>query len=289
MYLKTSSIFVKICSLDDTELAPTIMDAVIKSSNPQRLHFGVYLIYKNKESLQALESVVEEVKMYGARVKYEAKEYSKYLLGVGKARHTVDQMYNNQDWVLQIDSHSWFPYNWDQTLTELLMYQDPKTILTGYAGPYKYEESVRKPIGLGKLMYPKLSTEKVFANWLPENWQPIYPDVDDMFIPTKFCANFSFGTRKWGEYSGVFEKAIFFSEEPVQTMNLKSRGFKLLYPNIDEPMICHLYHQDINEYGSRLSISDYLGDFESDYLLNVMDKHYFTEYYGGNKRRGNLA
>ena len=103
----------------------------------------------------------------------------------------------------------------------------------------------------------------------------MYPQNKEPFIPTKFSANFAFGTYKWGKYSGVFEKAIFFSEEPIQTKRLKRKGFKLLYPNIDEPLICHLYAQDINERGKRKSFTDYLSDHDSNYLMNVMDRHYF--------------
>ena len=274
----SQTIFVKICSLDDSELAPTIIDCVLKSSAPHKLHFGISLMYKDENTLKQFMEAKKEAESFGAVFRVITQPYSKFLIGVGKARATVDSMYKNEDYVLQVDSHSWFPHHWDTTLKSLIMYRDPKTILTGYAAPYSYEDSKREPKDMGKLLYPELTNEKLFCDWLPDNWRPIYPEVEDLFIPTKFCANFSFGTSKWGEYSGVFEKAIFFSEEPVQTQKLRAKGFKLLYPNLDEPLICHLYYQDINEYGKRKSFDDYISDFEANYLMNVMDKHYYENF-----------
>jgi|TARA_B100000902_G_C27285247_1_gene904035 hypothetical protein len=270
-----NSIFIKICSLDDTELSSTILDAVFKSSKPKNLYFGVYLMYKDKKTLSDLESAKNIARSYGSKFYTIAKPLDTNNLGVGRARKIVDDMYGGQDYVLQIDAHSWFPWNWDTTLKSLMYYKNPKTILTGYAAPYHYAGSHRQPKDTGKLMLPEMTREKTFCEWLPENWRPIYPTTEDPFIPTKFCANFAFGTHKWGEYSGIFEKAIFFSEEPVQTINLQRKGFKLEYPNIDEALICHLYAQDINSRGRRKAFTDYLSEYESNYLMNVMDRHYF--------------
>jgi hypothetical protein len=38
-----ASIFIKICSLDDKELVPTIYDAITKADKPQNLRFGIYI------------------------------------------------------------------------------------------------------------------------------------------------------------------------------------------------------------------------------------------------------
>lgn len=275
MKVDPASIFIKICSLDDTELSATILDAVFKAKRPEKLYFGVYLMYEDNKTLTSIKAAREVAEQYGAKFYLITKPLKSTLLGVGKARKTVDEMYSGQEYVLQIDAHSWFPWNWDETLKNLLCYKDPMTILTGYAAPYEYNNRFRQPKDHGKLMYPKLTKEKIFCEWLPENWHPVYPESNEPFIPTKFSANFAFGTYKWGQYSGVFEKAIFFSEEPVQTKRLKRKGFKLLYPNVDEPLICHLYAQDINKKGKRKSFTDYLSDHDSNYLMNVMDRHYF--------------
>ena len=44
-------------------------------------------------------------------------------------------MFDGQDYVLQIDSHTWFCENWDTKLINIHD-GDDKTILTAYAGQY---------------------------------------------------------------------------------------------------------------------------------------------------------
>ena|GEM_PF-3174567 len=275
-----SKIFVKVCSLDDEELVPTLYDAIIKADKPENLHFGVYLHYKDKQSLEVLMDNLKELKKEGSKFTILTAEFSQYLLGVGKSRATVDNMYDDEEYVLQIDSHSWFPFSWDSRLIDLIKHHNPKTILSGYCAPYIYDDhGVRTPVDIGKLLLKKFTPEKVINDWLDPQWITIYPETDQPFIKTEFCANFSFGTYEWGKYSGIYEKAIFFSEEPVQTVNLRRKGFELLYPNINEPLICHLYKNDIKDKGTRKDFTDYLSDHDADYLLNVMDRHYYDSYF----------
>ena len=279
MKVDSAKIFIKICSLDDTELVPTIYDALTKSDNPTNLHFGIYLHYKYGESYLDLQNNLPNFKKYGAKFNIVSVKYNKNLLGVGQARSIVDDMYQNEEYVLQIDSHSWFPVSWDSRLKELLGFHSSKTILTGYAAPYIYEGGVRVPIDLGKLLYKQYTTEKVINNWLYPQWITCYPKSNEYFIDIDFCANFAFGSYEWGRYSGINKQSIFFSEEPIQTTNLKRKGFDLLYPNINEPLICHLYKNDIKEKGKRKDFTDYISEHESDYLLNIVDRNYYEEFF----------
>ena len=273
-----SRIFIKICSLDDTELVPTIADAIVKADKPENLEFGIYLHYKDKDTLLSLNEAISEFKKEGASFTIKSHHFVKSKLGVGNARHEVDSMYTDQDYVLQIDAHSWFPFSWDNRLIDLISYHDNKTILTGYAGPYRYENTIRTPVDLGKLMLKRYTLEKTINEWLYPQWITVYPESDDdMFIETDFCANFAFGTSEWGKYSGIDRNSIFFSEEPLQSRNLERKGFTLLYPNIDEPMVCHLYDQDIKTFGKRKRFTDYVSQFEADYLLNVTDRNYYEK------------
>jgi len=275
-----NSIFVKICSLDDTELITTIDDAIMKSSGENRLHFGIYLIYKDTKTLRTFVGNLKRWKMFNdAEFTVRTVKYHKELLGVGQARNVVDNLYDGQKYVLQIDSHSWFPWQWDTTLIDLIKYHSSKTILTGYAGPYQYSGLVdRRPIGLGKLQLKVPTKDRLFCEWM-DNWYTIYPKEETPYIKTDFCANFAFGTHKWGEYSGVDPQSIFYSEEPIQTKNLKNKGFRLLYPNIDEPLICHLYTQDIRKKGTRKNFTDYISYEEADYLMNFVDRNVYCENF----------
>lgn len=67
MKVDVSKIFVKVCSLDDEELVPTLYDAIIKADKPENLHFGVYLHYKDKQSLEVLMDNLKELKKEGSK------------------------------------------------------------------------------------------------------------------------------------------------------------------------------------------------------------------------------
>lgn len=283
MKVDSAKIFIKICSLDDSELVPTIYDAILKAEDPSSLNFGIYLQYRDTLYLKELEHNLPKFKQHGSNFKVISEPLKKSMLGVGKARHKVDSMYDNEEYVLQIDAHSWFPLGWDNRLKELLGFHSAKTILTGYAAPYIYEDNIRVPVDLGKLLYKQYTTEKVINNWLYPQWITCYPKSNEYFMDVDFCANFAFGTYEWGKYSGINKESIFFSEEPIQTMNLKRKGFTLLYPNIDEPLICHLYANDITTKGERRSIYSYLSKLDAEHLFDVVDRNIYENYLNKQK------
>ena len=54
----------------------------------------------------------------------------------------------------------------------------------------------------------------------------------------------------------------------------------MLYPNVDEPIICHLYAQHITEQSEREPYTNYLTPEEHEYL-----DHYDSEVYHGHMDR----
>ena len=275
--LKT--IFVKIPSLDDNELVPTLKDCLDKAEHPERVHIAVSLIYSDKKHLEDLVKFKEAYSE--ANLQIVTREYEVNHIGVGKQRKIVGDMYDGQDYVLQVDSHTWFCKNWDTKLIDLHD-GDDKTILTAYAGQYGYVNGTRQPIGDGKLRFPTIvEGDKQFASFT-DAWkdEPVYND-DREFIPVdKFCANFAFGTKHWGIQTGLVSESVFWSEEPLQTEYLKINKYNFLYPNIDEPLICHLYAQHITEDSKRTPYTNYLTIEEHEFLDN-----YDAEVYHGHMDR----
>lgn len=273
----SQKIFVKIASLDDSELKHTIYNAVHSAEEPDRLVFGIFLNYKNNVAKEELEDYVSELCKY-SYFKLRITTYSEEFIGVGKARGLVDDMYSDEDYILQIDAHTWFAENWDTTLINLLKQTPDKTILTGYATPYKYINNIRIPEQHGFLL-PQYTNKNIWNDWTM-NWTLVKPTNDVDFIDTKFCANFAFSSKEWGAYSGLHKQSVFWSEEPLQTINLLNNDFKLLYPNINEPVIGHLYSEDIvGELGKRLTIEQSVGEEKAEYLMNVVDRNVYLDFF----------
>lgn len=279
------TIFINFPSLDDSEVFATITDAVSKAKYPERVHFGVAVLYSSNVYKRHFRKFA---KQFGEKIKtVEIKVTARNVfetLGVGKGRAAASSLYSSEDYVLQVDSHTWFAQDWDETLIQLHQEASSslnlkKVILTGYAGHYRYvSENTREPFtDEGKLRYPFMCVEKRFSNVIP-NWldAPVPESYVEKFVPcVKFNANFSFGDRNFGEYSGVLPNAVFFEEELTQTINLISKGFNLVFPVLLEPLICHLYSDHFNSFGGhRTSLPDYMSPVVSDAFGSRTDSNY---------------
>ena len=280
------TIFVKIPSLDDDELIPTIKNAIYAAKNPKRIHLGISLMYSEDKYRNSLLDTLQTIK---SQFKHTVvtTTFKKELLGVGKQRKIVNDMYDGEDWVLQIDSHTWFAPHWDEKLINIHP-KDPMTILTAYAGQYHYVNNQRVPLGNGKLRYPKIQKGLRQYARFTDNWidEPIYDDKRQFIESEKFCANFAFGTSEWGKNPCLVEEAIFFAEEPLQTVYLKKAGFDLVYPNLAGPIICHLYNQHIKEKGHRKSFTEYISQEEAVYLMDGQDGNLYRKHMKQLSRQG---
>ena len=108
-----STIFVSIASYRDSECYYTIKDIFNKAYNPNRVFIGVVW-----QSMPGIDSINMQ-NDYGDNViiaTIDARESH----GVCWARHKVQELWDGQDFYLQIDSHSRFINNWDIILFEEL-------------------------------------------------------------------------------------------------------------------------------------------------------------------------
>ena len=280
----SSTIYVSIASLYDPELIPTIHDAFSKAKNPARLFLGVSIIDSNPKLYK---EVLKETKKYGDNIsiiftKLKSKKEHE-VLGVGRGRKLAHSMYADQDYFLQIDSHTMFLQNWDEVLISLhkesVIYftKNPKTILTGYAGMYFVDEKQSRhldPIANGDMpagfLYPvftRLEKNGPVPMWSMTALDKV-SDTEERFIPcTKFNANFAFGNRYFAKYPGIPESAVFFEEEIFQSVSLLSMGFSLAFPNVGDALVKHLYvgqtmtdKGPVLNFGGRKAANDYLTD-----------------------------
>lgn len=122
------SIFVAVAAYCDPWLWPTIKNGWQQAKNPEQLVFGVFeQNYLDGESLR-------ERLPCANQVRYNF-EHVRNARGVCWARDRVFSLYGIEDYVLQVDSHTCFEPNWDETLVQYLaelLPNHPKVILTGY-------------------------------------------------------------------------------------------------------------------------------------------------------------
>ena len=301
------SIYISICCLGvDTELIKTIKSAKDNATNPDDIHIGIAFIGNKKFS----EEILKEAAPY---TNITSQFYSlKENLGVGRARSLATSMYAGQDYFLQVDAHTFFLQNWDTFLVERFTLacketKNEKTVLSGFPGRYGYvddegrdvfwvDDRAGYPVYLKGFHYLtpdngadlRVNIFKSYKGLIP-HWNPVNDEnilktmySENNFIPLiKISAAFMFGNKHLGLYTGLDPTSEFWEEEIIQSINLVSEGFSLVFSGPYCPAT-HMYSEDRRDSrGSREYYTDYL---DSRVLTDKIASH-FLEFIKNNKSK----
>ena len=130
--LRPNTIFVSIASYRDDECKDTVYDMFEKATNPDRIYAGV--VQQNKEGKEDCFESCAKCKARKASGHIRVKEF-KHLDAKGPtfARFEASKLWENEQYYLQIDSHSKFQPGWDEiVIAEIEATRDPKGIIGGY-------------------------------------------------------------------------------------------------------------------------------------------------------------
>lgn len=126
------TIFVQIASYRDPECQWTVRDLFAKAKHPERIHVGICWQYdpdKDKDCFLEEAPYPEQVRI--SPFHWNESE------GVCWARHQARTLYDGEDYVLSIDSHTRFVQNWDQqVIAQLEECDSPKPVLSNHPAAY---------------------------------------------------------------------------------------------------------------------------------------------------------
>jgi hypothetical protein len=229
-------IFVQIASYRDPELIPTIKSCLENAKNPENLNFGICRQYHPDDKFDDLKEYENDERFRIINVLYiEAK-------GVCWARNQVQQLYNEEEYTLQIDSHMRFEKNWDDTLIGMVnQLQDlgiPKPLLTGYVSSYDPNNDPQ-----GRVMVP---WRMVFDKFIPEGAVFFLPETipnwEDLTIPVParfYSAHFCFTLGQFSKEVQHNPEFYFHGEEISITVRAFTHGYDLFHPH--KVVIWHEY------------------------------------------------
>lgn len=128
------SIFIQLSSYHDYELPNTINSALQNSSGEYEIYFGVHHIYYEVDDISIPK--IPNVRLTVSKAPNN--------LGMGIGRLIAHQHYQNEDYYVQVDSHTRFMPNWDKNfISKIKEYQAAgikKPLLTAYPKNYWYED-----------------------------------------------------------------------------------------------------------------------------------------------------
>lgn len=213
---------------------PTVRDLLEKAKNPQRIRIGVL----NQRSDQ--DDFVDEIR-HLVRLKEVNYKESK---GTCWARNQVQQLYDGEDFSLQLDSHHRFEKNWDDILFG--MYEDLKdenAILTSYPPQYRPEwsyDQYQKEIYICKIKGFGGDGKIEAVPHVFENWRSAKSPRRAVHV----AAGFVFGKGEINEKVPYDPEFYFSGEESALAVRYFTHGYNLYHPH---KIICYHYYERKNQ------------------------------------------
>jgi len=243
----TNTIFVSMPAQDDEETKHSIRSAFNNAEFPERIYVGVALTSlktKHKKEIEHLMSNNKNIKL--DYVKQKKNDLS--TLGIGQGRLRASSLYDDQDYMLQVDCHTFFDKNWDSKMIDMFHEAakevgDDDMVISCIPLLYSYTKD-------GKLVKDK-SPESRYATYIADSFfidvVPQWREVDIMsmksegFYPAhKLNPACTFGNKKFAKDPGIHKEAIFYDEDWTQQLNLFNRGIAFVFPNFKDFPIRHL-------------------------------------------------
>jgi hypothetical protein len=230
-------IFVSIVSYRDSELLPTIKSLLNNADNPEGISLGV--VSQDIESEHPDLSFVKNLSYINMDFR-DAR-------GVGYARKLAMDLYNGEDFFLQIDSHMRFAKSWDTKLIKMLektqeMSDNKKSILSQFPAPYEIHTN-------GKEFYPQDNEEL----WTEPSWSKVHnrdhgawsaerQKIHDLSVPHPthtLLAGYLFSIGDFVKEIPYDERISFMGEELCLAIRAYTRGWDLYSPN--DMLVWHYY------------------------------------------------
>ena len=232
------TIFISIASYRDSELSKTITSAINNAEHPEDLYFGV--VYQGTEREKPDLSYVNNLSII--------EMHPKFAKGAGYARSLAMGLYKDEDYFLQIDSHTRFVPGWDtKSISELNKAKEisnnQKIILSYFPSAFIVEGS--KDTVLTKsndhATYPMIQVPVI--NNL-EKWGAKRLDFEDKDRKFPELSKTVLGGYIFSDGSIVKEvpydpEISFFGEEICFAVRAWTRGWDIYSPSID---ICYHFY-----------------------------------------------
>lgn len=248
------TIFVSIASFCDPYLRFSIESAMAQATQPERIVLGV--VDQSSEPLNPW--LADQV--YADRVRYLLID-PLHSRGVCWARHLAQALFDDEDFFLQVDSHTWFQPGWDELLVQhmqRLSQVSHKPLLSIYPPGFEFDADgqpvIRRDLGpnVGAFV-PKpnqaLSGESRVLKFKAISRQPLSDNANEADAVDVW--HYARGTHLAGGFllaSGEFVHEVpydpsfyFHGEEQGLALRAFTHGWDVFHPQFNRVPVHHLY------------------------------------------------
>lgn len=226
---RAPTIFVSIAAYRDPQVIPTVEDCIAKSSHPAALRFGI--CWQRDPS--------DPVLPFSKDRRIRVAEYDwQESRGIAWARAVCMQLFDGEDYYLQIDSHHRFVEGWDE---KLLRHMDltgsAKPILTAHVRNLDLNHPEVMPTGLPR---------SVFARWdghIPHFRTGVTPVAERLARPARarsisghFCFSIGDFVREVPSDPNIY---YYGGSEITVAVRAFTSGYDMFHP--PEPILSHAY------------------------------------------------
>ncbi len=264
-------IFLSIAAYCDTQLIPTIDDALREASNPERIILGVHLQDTDIARKELLDQNYLNLKLI-----YTPKEQAE---GAVWARNRIKrELYCGEDYFMQIDSHSRFKNNWDNLLiNQFESIQEDRVVLTTYPNHFEISDEDRSYLQLTN--HSPLRIRKFLTDYWEENRLTAgnsHKMEDYEIKESKWCAaGFLFTTKDWVESIKVPDDILFNGEEDLMTHLSFLKGYNLRVTS--EACVWHNYNYKNEKTGERYK--EFNPNMKRDDAMSIVNRKLFGSIY----------
>ena len=227
-------IFVSIASYRDPELLKTIKDCLNKAKYPERLTFGIAWQHSDTDEWDTLDEYKKDPRFKILDIDYSQSE------GVCWARNKIQELWDNETYYLQLDSHHRFTENWDIILVKMIKSLQKKEsqnpLITAYLPSYNPSDESRLE-DVWTLEFDRYQPQgPIFIkphNY--NNWKELKEPIPARFL----SGHFIFTLGKWAQEVKYDPLLYFHGEETSLAARSYTHGYDLYHPHI--PIIWHEY------------------------------------------------
>jgi len=233
------TIFISIASYRDPELIHTINSAIKNALHPENIRFG--LVIQDFEAEMPDISNIKNVSVL--------RLHHREARGAGFARAMAMELYKNEDYYLQVDSHTMFAKNWDELCIQQLeqarsIANNDRVILSYFPAPYYVEGRVRGIVTKSlddRKTYP--TKQKPHLNSRKQWTAKRIELTDQKFLTpeesTTILGGFIFCDGRIVKEVPCDPEISFFGEELCFAVRAWTRGWDLYSPSLN--LVYHFY------------------------------------------------